>query len=218
MDQLPRSRFIRLGLVLATIFTLTVVIALSLPTSISTYTLAEKVNVSNQDNFADYPQQLQMGRGETMAVYRLRAGYYAVHYAQAGAERPGSVLQLNDGAIAVFAGSPDAAQTTGTIGPVYELPTSGAIAVPTGMILIQFSPETTLESKRPAIQQAGYDIAETLSYAPHAGWVRSRSGNIADALQDIARLQAIPGVTELEPQLLMERIPRSIGSQGVTDN
>jgi len=165
--------------------------------------------------FSEYPQQIRFGTEQSAVLYSRKPGYYAVHYKQPGTVAPGAVLQLNDGAIAVFQGEPDEsenairlASTTGTLGPIYTLQADGTLAVPTGLVFIRFVEGVEVESHREAIKQAGYEIAQSLSYAPQAAWLRAQSGNILDALVGISKLEAIPNVENVEPQMLMERVQR----------
>jgi hypothetical protein len=165
--------------------------------------------------FSEYPQQIRFGTEQSAVLYSRKPGYYAVHYKQPGTVAPGAVLQLNDGAIAVFQGEPDEPEnairltsTTGTLGPIYTLQADGTLAVPTGLVFIRFVEGVEVESHREAIKQAGYEIAQSLSYAPHAAWLRAQSGNILDALVGISKLEAIPNVENVEPQMLMERVQR----------
>ena len=168
-----------------------------------------------QDYFSEYPQQIRFGTEQSTVLYSRKPGYYAVHYKQPGTVAPGAVLQLNDGAIAVFQGEPDEsenairlASTTGTLGPIYTLQADGTLAVPTGLVFIRFVEGVEVESHREAIKQAGYEIAQSLSYAPHTAWLHAPSGNILDALVGISKLEAIPNVENVEPQMLMERVQR----------
>jgi hypothetical protein len=165
--------------------------------------------------FSEYPQQIRFGTEQSAVLYSRKPGYYAVHYKQPGTVAPGAVLQLNDGAIAVFQGEPDEpenairlASTTGTLGPIYTLQADGTLAVPTGLVFIRFVEGVEVESHREAIKQAGYEIAQSLSYAPQAAWLRAQSGNILDALVGISKLESIPNVENVEPQMLMERVQR----------
>lgn len=165
--------------------------------------------------FSEYPQQIRFGTEQSTVLYSRKPGYYAVHYKQPGTVAPGAVLQLNDGAIAVFQGEPDEsenairlASTTGTLGPIYTLQADGTLAVPTGLVFIRFVEGVEVESHREVIKQAGYEIAQSLSYAPHAAWLRAQSGNILDALVGISKLEAIPNVENVEPQMLRERVQR----------
>ncbi len=165
--------------------------------------------------FSEYPQQIRFGTQQSAVLYSRKPGYYAVHYKQPGTVAPGAVLQLNDGAIAVFQGEPDEpenairlASTTGTLGPIYTLQADGTLAVPTGLVFIRFVEGVEVELHREAIKQAGYEIAQSLSYAPQAAWLRAQSGNILDALVGISKLESIPNVENVEPQMLMERVQR----------
>ena len=164
------------------------------------------------DYFSEYPQQIRAGTDRSAVLYQRQPGYYAVHYNEPREIARGAVLQLNDGAIAVFSGEPEnttrLTSSQGTIGPIYTLQTDGSLAVPTGMVFIRFAEKVDVESHREAIEQAGYEIAQSLSYAPHAAWLRAQSGKISDALMGISKLEAIPDVENVEPQMLMARVLR----------
>lgn len=158
------------------------------------------------DYFSEYPQQIRVVKDQSTILYDRRPGYYAVHYNQPNSVAEQAVLQLNDGTIAVFAGEPQ--ELDNTLSPIYTLQPDGSLAVPTGLIFIRFVVEVDVESRREAIAQAGYEVAQKLSYAPHAAWLRAQSGKILDALKGISRLEAIPDVENVEPQLLMARVQR----------
>lgn len=157
------------------------------------------------DYFSEYPQQIHVGK-ETAVLFSRQPGYYAVHYKQPNTQASTAVLVLNEGKIAVFAGEPQPA-ITDTLSPVYRQP-GGSLAVPTGLVFIRFAENMEVESQQAVIHQAGYEVAQSLAYAPHAAWLRAKSGKISDALQGIPQLAAIANVENVEPQLLMERRER----------
>lgn len=163
-----------------------------------------------KDYFSEYPQQIRVAKEQSTILYDRRPGYYAVHYNQpkmvADEVADKAVLQLNDGAIAVFAGEPD--ELDNTLSPIYTLQPDGSLTVLTGLIFIRFVAGVNVESHREAIKQAGYEVANSLSYAPHAAWLRAQSGKILDALRGISRLEAIADVENVEPQMLMARVQR----------
>ena len=158
-----------------------------------------------KDYFSDYPQQIRVANQSTI-LYDRKPGYYAVHYNKPNSVADQAVLQLNDGAIGVFAGEPD--DLNNTLSPIYTLQPDGSLAVPTGLIFIRFVAGVNVESRREAIKLAGYEVTDSLSYAPQAAWLRAQSGKILDALVGISRLEAIPDVENIEPQMLMARVQR----------
>ncbi|MBW4641278.1 MAG: hypothetical protein KME05_24300 [Gloeocapsa sp. UFS-A4-WI-NPMV-4B04] len=158
-----------------------------------------------QDYFSEYPQQIRIANQSTI-LYDRKPGYYAVHYNQPNSVTDQAVLQLNDGAIGLFTGEPD--ELNNTLSPIYTLQPDGSLAVPTGLIFIRFVAGVNVESRREAIKQAGYEVTDSLSYAPQAAWLRAQSGKILDALVGISRLEAIPDVENIEPQMLMARVQR----------
>ncbi|MHC5724928.1 MAG: hypothetical protein ACYTXY_12460 [Nostoc sp.] len=154
-----------------------------------------------KDYFSEYPEQI---RNRTSVSYTRKPGYYAVHYNQPNTMPLGAILQLNDGKIAVFPGEPNQSEQE-IVTPIYTLQPNGSVAVPTGLVFIRFAEGVDVESQREIINRAGYEIVQSLDYAPHAAWLRAQSGNIADAIARIPQLEAIPKVENIEPQMLMER-------------
>ncbi|MEH2322126.1 MAG: hypothetical protein V7K32_00695 [Nostoc sp.] len=164
-----------------------------------------------KDYFSEYPEQICVGgdaesglRLRTAVSYTRKPGYYAIHYNQPKTVALGAVLQLNDGKIAVFSGEPNQSEQ-GILTPIYTLQPNGSIAVPTGLVFIRFAEGVDVKSQRQVINRAGYEIVESLDYAPHTAWLRVQSGNIADAIARISQLKVIPKVENIEPQMLMER-------------
>lgn len=184
------------------------------PLQIHTPPVMAEVRFQN-NSFSEYPQQIRSGTHQSAAIYSRQSGYYAIHYKQPDTAAPGAILQLNEGAIAVFPGEPDEpenalqlASTTGTLGPIYTLQPGGSFAVPTGLVFIRFAEGVEVDTQHEAIQNAGYEVAQSLSYAPNAAWLRAPSGSILEALKGISRLEAMPHVEAVEPQMLMQSTPR----------
>lgn len=124
-------------------------------------------------------------------------------------------MSAGEDLIEVFQGEADErkrAVLSGKVGPVYTLQPGGAPTVPTGRIFIRFREGLSVEARRREIEQVGYQIAESLAYAPHAAWLQARSGEIADALTGIPGLEQIAGVENVEPQMLTHRATRSVTS------
>ena len=184
------------------------------PLQIHSPSLIAEVRFQNP-SFSEYPHQIRSGTHPSAALYSRESGYYAVHYKQPGTAAPGAILQLNEGAIAVFPGEPDEPEnalqltsTTGTVGPIYTLQPGGSFAIPTGLVFIRFAPGVEVDTQHDAIQNAGYEVAQSLSYAPNAAWLRASSGSLLEALKGISQLELIPHVEAVEPQMLMPSTPR----------
>ena len=62
-----------------------------------------------------------------------------------------------------------------------------------------------LERHKKDIEAAGYRIVEVLAYAPQAAWVHAASGDAGESLSHVAKLEAIAGIEEVEPQMLRPR-------------
>jgi hypothetical protein len=157
-----------------------------------------------KDDFSEYPQQIRVGSLHSAVLYTRKPGYYAVHYNQPGTVAPGAILQLNEGVIAVFSGVPNQSEKN-TLSPIYTLEPNSSFAIPTGLVFIRFAEGVDVESQREVINRAGYKVEQSISYAPHAAWLRPQSGKIVDAIAGISQLEAIPNVENVELQMLMER-------------
>lgn len=145
-----------------------------------------------------------------MHVYTLSDEHYAVHGRPPGTPAPGAELVLKGGQIAVFrrdtppgAAWPDASD----MGPVY-VAGGGLLAVPTGLLFVRFAEGTSAASRRDELARAGFEVVAVPRYAPHAAWVRAKGGGLAASLEKIADVEAIPGVENVEPQMLMESARR----------
>jgi hypothetical protein len=139
------------------------------------------------------------------------ADHFAVHDRAPGTPAPDAVLVLDDGAIAVFRGEPDATvRRTGRIGPVYRS-RQGRMAVPTGRILVRFRDGVPAESRRSELQAAGYEIEETLAYSAEAAWVRPKEDLGADPLSHADALRKLADVENVEPEMLTSRAHRGDG-------
>lgn len=180
--------------------------------------------MSNDDLFGDYPQKVPASTEPNSPVYKRLPGFYAVHGWRADTPGVVPVQTFEDGTIAIIKGDPDpaaatadssdaAAEATTTVAaqrklsPVYAQQSgggAGSMVVPTGRVFIRFADAVKVADREPEIRNAGYEIDQKLDYAPNAGWLRARSGNIADALNDIATLAKLADVENVEPQLLMQ--------------
>jgi hypothetical protein len=166
--------------------------------------------MSSSHKSAKYPSEVRLGRGTTSAVFVKTPDHYALLHRRPGEPPDDAVLTLDGGSIAVFRGQPRAtrgskaaATPSPTVGPVYRLGADGPLAVPTGLVFARFREGVAVESRRDELERAGYEVVEVPSYAPHAAWLRARSGEIADALADTAALEALPDMEGVEPQMLM---------------
>ena len=71
-------------------------------------------------------------------------------------------------------------------------------------MFVRLAPKQRFEDHADSFRKAGYEIVETVSYAPNAGWLRSATSSIASALAGLRRLADLPAVENVEPQMLAE--------------
>lgn len=163
------------------------------------------------DILAKFPQKIEVSSRPGAQSYTLMPGYYALHGQPSGAGAPDPAYLLNEGQIAVFEGLPDqgtVASAPDKLSAAYSLTPGGSPAVPTGLVFIRFADGVKIGERTQEIKEAGFEVAETLAYAPNAAWLRARSGDIADALNGLRAVEKISNVESVEPQMLMETARR----------
>lgn len=160
------------------------------------------------DDLAAFPETIELGRAQPARRYVRRPDLLAIHgplpsgVAEADRESLAPGITLVSPALASRAG--EAAQVTA----VYSIGAGGQPLAPTGRVLVRFGEAERAETHRDAIERAGYRLAESLAHAPQAAWVESPDG-AARALRDLARLEAVPGVVHVEPEMVGRRAHRS---------
>ncbi|MGH7230328.1 MAG: hypothetical protein ACREJU_03105 [Nitrospiraceae bacterium] len=163
--------------------------------------------MTQKDPFFKYPHQVPASTARPGLLYDRLPGYYAVHGRPPHTPAEGAAYLFNEGAIAVFQGEPQERKdlsSSNTVSPVYALQPQGPPAVATGLVLVRFRESVSVETRRKDLDRAGYLIAQVLDYAPHAAWVRARSGEIVEALTGLSVLAKLPDVENVEPQMLIK--------------
>lgn len=159
-------------------------------------------------DFSEFPRTIKASTERGGAQYRLVEGYFAVHGRPAA---PGAALDFSPEQIAVYpmdrfaqVGAPSSRLT-----PAYSLGKGGTLAVPTGKVFVRLSADQKFAERAKAFRDAGYEIDQTLSYASNAGWLRPTSSSIGASLAAVGDLAAIPGVENVEPQMLTKAARKS---------
>jgi hypothetical protein len=157
--------------------------------------------------FSEFPDAFPASSENVKCEYRRSHTHFAIHGRKPS---PGAAIALNSNKIAVYpigrlSDFSQAVQRT----PVYALRPGGRIAVPTGRVFVRLAPGQRFEDHVGSFRNVGYEIVETVSYAPNAGWVRSAESSIASALNGLRRLAALPVVENVEPQMLTETVHRN---------
>lgn len=167
--------------------------------------------MKKKDPFPRFPVKFRVSLEQSKLWYTRLHGMFAVHK-QVSLPMSSSVLFfLDEGKIAIFQGDPDDLGETielESISPVYSLQSDGPPAVPTGLIFVRFKDDTMVKERLDHILQAGYDLVQILSYAPNAAWVRSTQAGIAGSFLGIEKLESLPDIVNVEPQMLSERVMR----------
>jgi hypothetical protein len=146
---------------------------------------------------------LRASREHPSHRYRLVDTHVALHGKQSSPGTLPATLHFPAEHVAVYPASA-LAKATGRAftGPVYQSHEGGSLAVPTGAIYVRVAAPSKLADRKAQLRAAGYRIAKTLPYAPQAGWVAALDGDLATALNNIDKLDAIDGVEEVAPEML----------------
>ena len=158
-----------------------------------------------------YPNELRSGSSNSKAIFRLMPQFFALRGDIPTCIRRSLCLTIGEDGYAVYEDDPEKYQgeiDVQTALPVYALEPGGSLALATGRILIRFAEGIRVEDKETEIADLGYVIAERISYAPQAAWLTARNGSIARALWDVTHLYALAEVEHVEPQMVMESVPR----------
>lgn len=148
------------------------------------------------------PRVLEVGDSPA-AAHRLDPSLLAVK-----GDVPGTVVERFEGDdLAVIPLDSARDVDPGRIGPVYR-DRAGGLTVPTGRVLVSFGEDDEARAHARAFASVGFELLEVLRYAPHAAWVQPLGAGPAEALARLERLRSLPGVTRVEPQLLMPSEPR----------
>lgn len=148
---------------------------------------------------SEFPKRLRASTQNPDVVYERDDDHYAVH--RQPAKGRAVVMTEGESGIAVFEGQPKSLSKNMTA--VYR--NDSALAVPTGRVLVRFAEGEDAGAHAKRIAKAGYRIEQQLSYAPNAAWLRDEQDDVAGALSHIDKLEALPGVENVEPQLLSQR-------------
>ena len=98
--------------------------------------------------------------------------------------------------------------------PVYSLAPAGPLSAPSGLVFIRFEDGVDVVARKEEIARADYIVVKRVPQAPNAAWLAATSRRVADALDGIGRLEQIPNVVNVEPQMLSERVHRQGGARG----
>lgn len=153
------------------------------------------------------PDQLRIGPEGAQAAYELADDVVARHGAAPG---PSPVMRLDADRISVepLAAVEPRQVEEGVIGPVYRQIGGGGLAVPSGRVFVRFAEGDSAAAHEHELAAAGYRLEEVPAYAPHAAWLRPAGGKVADALSHLGRVERLPAVEHVEPQLLSEAARR----------
>lgn len=164
------------------------------------------------DPFSHFPLRMTVEAQAVSRVYVRESDCFAVHGPIPPALTTSVLYSFDDPVINVCRGEVSvmsALPSDLTLTPVYRLEPNGPQGVPSGNVFIRFPSHVPVAGRRQELEACGFSIRELLSYAPHAAWLRSQDGNIATALNGIAKLRDLNDIELVEPQMLMRRVQRS---------
>jgi hypothetical protein len=161
----------------------------------------------HKQHMSNFPLEVYVATSSRPTRYTLAEDYFVVSGEDVGDADLSVEFHIEDGDLMVcrMPTEPTSLATfSSPAGPVYRLKEHGSLAIPTGRVFVRFSEHTKFENHRMDIKRYGFKVDQILSYAPHAGWVKPNSGEIAEALSRFEELKQIPGVAAVEPQMIMQ--------------
>ena len=164
------------------------------------------------DPFSQFPLRMTVEAQAVPRVYVRESDCFAVHGPVPPALTTSVLYSFDDPVINVCRGEVSVMSTLPanlTLTPVYRLEPNGPQGVPSGNVFIRFQSQVPVEGRRQELEACGFSIRESLTYAPHAAWLQSQDGNIATALNGIAKLRDLNDIELVDPQMLMRRVQRS---------
>lgn len=156
-----------------------------------------------------YPAKIAVSKEKSDKFYVRLPDYVAVHH-EPNTLKPEAVTTIGE-EISVLRADPASIQDSRPdeqLTPVYALGGGERYAVPTGLVFVLLDEGTEIGQCEQQIRNAGYEVVRRLEYAPNSAWLRSRSGEIDEALNGLKKLDAIPQIKNVEPQMLMASVRR----------
>ena len=152
-----------------------------------------------------YPARLCASSNYPEQTYQRADKLYVVK-STSHSQPKGAALTLEDDGVTylVMRGEPAANADAGAV----YMGNGGLMFVPTGRVFVRLDDDIPLEARAEAFRRLGYVIAQTLPYAPNAGWLEHADKDAAEALRGIPELARLPGAQSVEPQLLTVRAQR----------
>jgi hypothetical protein len=159
------------------------------------------------DDLAAFPATIELSLAQPPRRYVRRPDLLAVHGELTGGSGAAEGELLAPGITLLPVALLNRVAEGARVTPVYSLGAAGHPLVPTGRVLVRFSEADQAETHRGAIERAGYRLVGPLAYAPHVAWVDSPD-DAAHALGGLARLEGLPGVVYVEPEMVGRRASR----------
>jgi len=161
--------------------------------------------VAETDLLTAFPRTLRASTARPRVLYRRLPELIALHDRIEPPPGWEVVLTLEDPPILVCrcgTGALPRGIEDATLTPVYALTRRGALAIPSGLVLVRFREGIAPASCGDLLAREGFAIHLVLPYAPGAAWVKAVTGGIPASLRGIPALESLPDVVDVEPQML----------------
>jgi hypothetical protein len=158
----------------------------------------------SSDLWPSVPNEIRIEKDSKVMRCKRNNDFYALYGCPSKDNHNRVLTSLNDGMIVVLEGLPPKEDVPITC-PIFAVQPSQILAVPTGKIFIRFDEDILALDYTAEVERLGYEIEESPIYAPHALWLRPKSGVVAEALAHAQDLRQLPHIANVEPQLLIER-------------
>ncbi len=169
------------------------------------------------NTFPAYPAEIKASTGHPDLKYVRKPNYFTIYGHPPSGIATVVAFSGSEGEIAICRGDvaeiARAAEVSETA-PAYALAPAGPLSAPSGLVFIRFEDGVDIVARMEEIARADYIVVKRVPQAPNAAWLGATSRRVADALEGIGRLERIPNVVNVEPQMLSERVHRQGGGRG----
>ncbi len=169
------------------------------------------------NTFPNYPAEIRASTEHPGLRYVRVPHYFTTYGHPPRGITTVAALSGTEGEIVICRG--DAAEMVRTAevletAPAYALAPTGPLSAPSGRVFIRFEDSVDVAARMEEITRADYIVVKRVPQAPNAAWLAATSRRVADALEGIGRLERIPNMANVEPQMLSERVHRPGGGRG----
>ena len=160
----------------------------------------------------NFPESIAASMPDAKLFYRIKPGVVGV-IGKLDTIPCLPICEIETGRIAVYHNDdlqPLLPKSYLQLAAVYTSDDSDDYLVPTGKVFIRFEDKALLKEHTDELERVGFRLNQLAPFVENAGWLESDKNDIAEALRDYPLLASLPEVVHVEPQMLRQRVTRSL--------